>query len=63
MGLKREYAEYLRDAGFIDIELKQFGDAHTSNNQPMDFDAIFRSKTFQAMITSRKNWWDGVNKG
>jgi hypothetical protein len=57
MGIKREYAEILRNAGFIDIELKQFGEMHTSKGQPMDFDTIFNSATFQAMITSRKTWW------
>lgn len=57
MGLKREYAEYLSDAGFIDIELKQFGDMHTSNGQPMNFEAIFHSETFRAMVNSRKVWW------
>jgi hypothetical protein len=57
MGLKREYAEYLRNAGFIDLEIKQFGDAKASDGKAMDIDAIFRSKPFEAMVTSRKNWW------
>jgi hypothetical protein len=57
MGLKREYAKIMRDAGFIDTELKMFGAAHKVDGSPMDIDKIFHSIPFQNELESRRVWW------
>jgi DnaJ-class molecular chaperone len=60
MGLKREYAVAMENAGFTKKERKAFADAHKKDGSAMDTDRIFHSIPFQKMLQARRTWWEHV---
>lgn len=62
MGLRKEIAQRMRDAGFISRELKEFSEAKKPNGEPQDLDLIINSAPFEHMLESRRKWMENALK-
>jgi len=62
VGLRKEVAQRMRDAGFTSKEIKEFASAKTPDGSPQDIDLIIQSNTFEHMLSSRRDWFENALK-
>jgi len=56
MGLRKEIAQRMRDAGHTSREIKEFASAKKPDGTPQDLDLIVNSAPFEHMLDSRRKW-------
>lgn len=56
MGLKKEIAQRMREAGHTAKEIREFASAKKPDGTPQDLDLIVQSATFEHMLDSRRKW-------
>jgi len=62
VGLRKEVADKMREAGFSSKELREFASAKTPDGSPQDIELIVQSETFEHMLSSRRDWFENALK-
>lgn len=57
MGLKKETVKMMKDAGFLDIEIREMNNSRTPSGEFQDMNLVVNSAPFKAMVESRIEWW------
>ena len=62
MGLRKEIANQMKEAGFLPSEIRQLSEAKKPDGNPQDLDLITQSATFAHALQTRKEWWANALK-
>ena len=62
MGLRKEIADQMKEAGFLPSEIRQLSEAVTPDGSPQDINLITQSATFAHALQTRRDWWASALK-